>query len=539
MPSMETRRIAPRPVLWLNTLIVALAYLFSRALGLIRDIIISAQFGTNPELDAYRAAFVVIDLIYLVISGGALGSVFISVFGGMLGEGRSEDAWRLASGVFNLACVALVLACVLVVAFAEPLVAFSVASGFDAEQRRLTAQLVQLMVVQPLLLGIGGLAKAALESFDKFTLPALGANLYNLGIICGALLGVWLGIYGLVVGVVLGALLFLLVQLPGLRAVGARYIPGSGVHTPGVMQVGWLLLPRLFGQSAWQINLIAMASFASLLGSGAVAANAYALQLMLLPHGLIALSLGTVLYPVLARLSGQGDLDGVRVQVLAALRRVVFLVLPAAVLLGVLPVPILEALFQRGAFDVRSAELTAAALAAYAPGLLGFAAAEILVRSFYALQDTRTPVLIGIAAVAINLLCGAAAVASGLGLSGLGWAFSIANTYEALALLVLLVIRLGGAPAAFWSALVRMALCAAACALLLVLGLAARTAWLPALQPYNWPTDFLPLLLWLGIVALLAGCAYIGVALVLRLPEAQDIIVRTQRIAARFNRSRR
>jgi putative peptidoglycan lipid II flippase len=287
-----------------------------------------------------------------------------------------------------------------------------------------------------------------------------------------------------------------------------------------------LLLPRLFGQSAWQINLIAMSSFASLLGSGAVAANAYALQLMILPHGLIALSLGTVLYPTLARLYGLGDLAGVRTQTLAALRRVTFFVLPAALALGVLTIPILEALFQRGAFDARSTALTADALAAYAPGLIGFAAAEIAVRAFYAVQDTRTPVLIGIAAVAVNLFLGVLAVTSGLGLRGLGWAFSIANTYEALALMFLLFIRLGGAYAAFWGALGRMALCGLASGALLALALTARTVWLPILMPYDWPADFLPLLLWLAAAALLAGGAYIGCALVLRLSEAQELVQR-------------
>src|SRR3712207_3486449 len=227
-----------------NTLIVAGGYLLSRVLGLARDVIISYQFGTGRELDAYRAAFGILDLIYLVVAGGALGSAFIPVFAGFLAEDRAEDAWSLASGLLNLALAALLAACALIALLADPLVALTVGSGFDPDKRALTAHILRLLLLQPVLLGLGGLAKATLESFDRFTLPAIGSNLYNLGIIGGALLAPWLGIDGLVWGVIAGAALFLLVQLPGLRGVGARYVPlnppnHQGTKTPrNVFEIG-------------------------------------------------------------------------------------------------------------------------------------------------------------------------------------------------------------------------------------------------------------------------------------------------------------
>jgi putative peptidoglycan lipid II flippase len=522
-----------------NTLIVAAGYLFSRVLGLVREVLITAQFGTRPEMDAYRAAFSIVDMIYLVVAGGALGSAFIPIFSAFLTHDREEDAWRLASGVLNLALLALLVACALVALLADPIVALTVGSGFGPAQRALTAQIIRLLLAQPVLLGLGGLAKATLESFDRFALPAIGANLYNLGIIGGALLAPWLGIYGLVWGVVAGAALFLLIQLPGLRALGMRYHRRAGAATPGVRQVGRLLGPRLFGQSAWQLNLIAVGSFASTLGAGAVAANGYALQLMMLPHGLFALSLGTVIFPQLARHHAAGDQEALRATALGAVRHVLFLALPAAVLLAVLRLPLLRALFQRGAFDAGSATLTAEALAFYALGLAAFAAAEIIVRTFYAMHDTRTPVYVGIGAVAANIALGWTLLRLGLGLGGLALAFSLANTLEAITLLRLLAGRIGGLGGAFWRAVARMMLAALACgaAALALLWLSQPLLpFLAAGDRYRWPQHFIPLVLWLGVAVGFSALVYGGVAALFRLEELRMVMVRLHTLVARVRR---
>jgi putative peptidoglycan lipid II flippase len=524
MSSTPARLAASRARLgpFLNTLIVAGGYMLSRALGLGREVIISAQFGTRPELDAYRATFGILDLVYLLIAGGALGSAFIPIFSGFLAEGREEDAWRLASSILNLALIALVLACVLIALLAGPLVAWTIGSGFDAEKRALTAHILRLLLIQPALLGVAGLAKATLESFDRFTLPVIGANLYNVGIIAGALLAPWLGIGGLVWGVVCGAALFLLVQLPGLRGVGARYTLAAALDTPGVREIGRLIGPRLFGQAAWQINMIAIASFASLLGTGAVAANGYALQLMLLPHGLIALSLGTVIFPQLSRAHAAGDRAALRETALGAARQVLFLALPASAIFGLLGAPIVRALFERGQFTAESTALTSAALTFYALGLAAFAAAEILVRTFYAMRDTRTPVLIGVVAVAANIALGRGLLGLGAGLDGLASAFSAANTLEAALLLALLGRRLGGIGGDFWRAAGGMLLATLASgAVLLALRLvsAGPLPFIAPGSPYRWPADFLPLILWLAAAIGLSALTYGGLAALLGIAE--------------------
>ncbi|MCS6940786.1 MAG: murein biosynthesis integral membrane protein MurJ [Roseiflexaceae bacterium] len=566
----------------LNTIIVATGYLASRVLGLARDVLISHQFGTSAELAAFRASFGILDLIYLVVAGGALGSAFIPVFSEALEQRR--DAWRLASAVLNLTLLALTVACTLVWILAAPLVALTVGRGLNEAERALTVDVLRLMLIQPFLLGVGGLAKATLESFNRFTLPAIGSNLYNLGIIGGALLGPWLGVYGLVWGVNVGAALFVLVQLPGLRAIGATYrirdkpdapgegaqpcAPGEGAqpcaptkadstygegrepggartdslpflnlfYAEGVGRMLRLLGPRIFGQSAWQINMIAIVSLASTLGSAALAANAYALQLMMLPHGLIALSLATVLFPEMARQYAAGDRATLRATALGGVRAVLFLALPASAVLGVLALPVLRALFQRGAFDATSAALTTEALSAYALGLAGFAAAEIVVRAFFAMQDTRTPVIVGIAAVALNISLGWSFLRLGMGLSGLGLAFSLANLFEAVLLLALLGRRLGGLERDFLRATGAMILATLVCVFTLALLHRASFAALPPVAPgdtYRWPGDFLPLLAWLAGAATAGVLAYAGVAALFRVPELGATIARGQRVLMR------
>src|SRR5262249_47342336 len=189
---------------------------------------------------------------------------------------------------------------------------------------------------------------------------------------------------------------------------------------------------------------------------GAVAANGYAFQLMLLPHGLIALSMGTVMFPQLARYYAAGDMPALRATALGGVRSVLFLALPLAALLAILRLPVLRVLYQRGQFDAISTELTAGALGFYALGLAAFAAAEILVRTFYAMRDTRTPVYVGIGVVLLNIGLGWSLLRIRPTLGMLALAFSIANTSEAATLLWLLRPRLGGISGDFWRAFMRM-----------------------------------------------------------------------------------
>lgn len=532
---MSTNTIPAGKAALVNTVVVAGGYFLSRVLGIIRDIIINAQFGTTWQIGAYQGAFQIVDFLYLVIMGGALGSAFIPVFNGFLHEEHKAEAWRFANAVLSVALV-LMIVCAALVAWQASFLIRLIFRDFSPQAHALAVDVLRLLLIQPVLLGVGGLAKAALESFDRFSVPALGSNLYNVGIILGALiLAPFLGVFGLVWGVILGALLFLAVQLPALTQLGYRFATNFNLRTPGLQRVGWLMAPRVFGQSAWQLGLTISAGIASSFSDGAVRANGIALQLMMLPHGLLALSLGTVIFPRLSRAHAAGDHVAVRRESLGAIRNVIFLTLPAAITLGVLAVPVVRLLFERFRFTAESTSLTAEALRNYAIGLVAFAAAEIIVRTYYAMQDTATPVVAGVFTVALNVLLASTFVQQGAGIGGIGRAFSIASVSEASVLLLILWWRwrtLEG----FWSALGRMLLAATVFGTALFGWAWVSAAWLPSILPaerYQWPWSFVPLALWTSTAVGVCGVLYLGLATLLRLPEAATFVSRIRKIIKR------
>ncbi len=432
----------------INTAIVALGYLLSRLLGVIRDIFITAQFGTAPVVDAYRAAFAIPDLLYLVIAGGALGTALIPVFQQRKSTSTAAEAWQLANSVITIALPLLVGAATIALIWAEPLVQMTTARGFTPELQLQTAHLMRMLLIQPILLGIGGIFKALLESHDNFATPTLGANLYNIGIIAGAaILAPWFGIDGVVYGVIIGAVAFLAVQVAPLRRLGWQYQSHIQWASPDLREIARLLLPRLFGQSIWQINLTVMIAIASTFGVGAVAASGYALQVMLLPHGLIGLSVGTVVFPLLARLYAEGHTEQFVTRANQALQSVLVVTVPAAFVLWSGAPAIVKVLYQRGSFDTESLLLTIAAVQGYALGLAGFSVAEIAVRIWFARKDTRTPVIIGAITVAANVAGGWWLTRTGSQLAQLQMltsVFSVTNLLEGAFLVGVLYMRQPG-----------------------------------------------------------------------------------------------
>ncbi len=285
-----------------NATIVAGAYVISRFLGLLREVLIARQFGTSANYDAYVAAFKIPDLLFLVVMSGAFGSAFIPVFGGFLGRGEREKAWRLASSVLTFTTAVLLGGGLLVFLLAGPLISYVVAPGLAAPQQHLAANLTRLLLLSPLLLGLGAAGKGMLEAQDAFTVPAIAPILYNVGIISGAIfLAPKMGVYGLAVGVIAGATGHAGIQLITLFRRGLRFNPSLSHKVDGLVEVARLMGPRLIGQAAFQVNFIVMTNFASRLGASRVSAINYAYQLFMLPHGILALSISTVIFPAMAR----------------------------------------------------------------------------------------------------------------------------------------------------------------------------------------------------------------------------------------------
>ncbi len=533
------RRVRVSPLL--NSLIVMGGYLLSRLTGLLRDIVISARFGTSPDYGAYIAAFRVTDLLYMVIIGGALGSSFIPVFLQVWERDGSERAWRLASAVMTWALALLAVASALLWLTAPTIVDWLYAGpDITPQTLELITALTRFFLLSPLLLGLGGLAMAALNANDRFTLPALAPVIYNLGIIGGALfLAPHLGIWGLAWGVVIGALGYVLLQVPGLLRLGMRLSLTFARDMAELLVIAGQMAPRVIGQAAAHLSTVVTAALTTRLAMGAekLAGLNFAYQMMLLPYGIFSLSLSTVAFPRLARLHNEARHSELADLIRETLSRILFLTIPAAAALIVLALPITRLLFERNAFDQASLAFTVAPLAGFALALPAFAASEILIRSFYAMQRTTVPVLIGLLQVLLNLGIGTLAMARGGDVGALALAFSIANNLEALLLMLMLNRRLPGmwrAPG-FWQSL------AATCgATLLLFGLLwwlreVSTPFLPMLSAagsYAWQRDMPLLAGWLAITALLGSLAYLGSSLVLGSAESRAMIRRLRNIEA-------
>jgi putative peptidoglycan lipid II flippase len=430
-------------------LVMAL-FVVSRVLGLLREMVISHQFGTGGDLDAYLAAFRLPDILFQIVAGGALASAFIPTFSAHLARHDERGAWQLASAIINLVLILTSAAAILAALLAPWLVSAVIAPGFDAQRQALTVALMRLMLVTPVIFGVSGVIMGILNARQHFLLPALAPILYNLGIILGAvILAPERGVMGLAVGVVAGALGHLLIQIPGLVRHGLRYTPVLGLRDPSVREVGRLMLPRVVGLAAVQINFLVNTILASGLVAGSLAAINYAWLLMLLPQGVFAQSIATAAFPTFSTQAARGQVAEMRSTLSATLRAILYLALPAAVGLVVLSKPLVQLIFQRGAFTETSTEMVAWALAFYALGLPAHAAVEIVVRAFYALHDTKTPVIVGIGAMALNVILSLAFIAifGALGWmkhGGLALSNSLATTVEMAVLLHLLRQRLGG-----------------------------------------------------------------------------------------------
>ena len=389
------------------------------------------------------AAFRLPDTLFLLVISGAFGSAFLPVFVGFFARGDEARGWRLANAIITLAMGGILVLAGACYLLAPWLMATVIAPGLAGEQLELAIGLTRLLLLSPMLLGLGAAAMGILNARKQFAWPAFAPVAYNLGIIAGALLlNDRFGIYGLAIGVVLGAAGHFLVQVPGLWRIGMRYRPVLSFRVDGLPAVGRLLGPRVLGQAAFQVNFIVMTNLASRLAEGRLAALNYAFLLAMLPHGVFAMSLATVIFPTLAEQYGRDQLTALRATLQTALRLLLFVTVPAAVGLTVLRVPLVQVLFQWRSFTAESTALVAEALGWFALGLIGVAAVEALTRAFYAMHDTMTPVVASLAAIVLNLAASLLLIGS-MGYAGLALSLSLASLAEMTVLLLVLRRRLG------------------------------------------------------------------------------------------------
>jgi putative peptidoglycan lipid II flippase len=433
---------------------VMAAFIISNLVGLVRGVVITDAFGTSLELDSFNAANRIAEMLFNLVAGGALGSAFIPAFTGFITRKDREGAWRLASGVINLVFLVLILISSLAWVFAPQIVRdglFLLVPDADPVQEQLTIQLLRIMLPSVVIFGISGLVMGILNAHQIFLIPAIAPAMYSIGMIIGTLVfpAGW-GIRRLAAGAVLGAFLHLVVQLPRLLRLSDRvYHFYLGLRNRAVVEVFRLMGPRLLGVAIVQLNFIVNTVIALAQPAGSVSAITLAFSLMLMPQVAIAQSAAIASLPTFSAQVALGRLDEMRGSLASTLRAVLLLAIPASAGLILMRVPLIQVLYERGAFTARSTELVAWALLWYAAGLVGHALVEILSRAFYALHDTRTPVIVGVITMGLNIVFSLlfSELFSRIGWmphGGLALANSLATGLESAALLLLMRKRLKG-----------------------------------------------------------------------------------------------
>ena len=424
-------------------LVVAAAFFLSRVLGWIRLVVISNLFGAGAELDAYFAAFRLPDAIFQLVAAGALSSALIPVLSGLFTREQEQRAWRVVSTVLNLVLLVLAALASLVAVFAPHIVPL-VTPGFDMVQTELTVKLTRIMLLSPIFLALGAVASSVLNARGRFAASAIAPLLYNLAIIVAAvLLGPQVGVESLAIGVVTGSLLHLAVQLRPLVGERFRLSFSIDLSDPAARQVLLLMAPRAIGLGANQITFMINTVLATGVGVGAVTAYNVAFTILQIPLGVIGFPLGVVLLPSMSRAIAAGSVREFGQLVVRSLRLLLYAMLFISAVGIVLRRQVVTLLFDYG-FDQRAIDLTANTLLLLLVGLAAHSMVVVLARAFYSGQDTRTPVIVALLSVAVNVGISVSTVGT-LGLSGLALGIAVGAWFEATILGIILWQRTPGA----------------------------------------------------------------------------------------------
>jgi len=498
-------------------LLVSGAFLVSRVLGWFRLVVFARLFEV-PDLDTFFAAFRIPDLIFQLVAAGALSSALVPIVAGLLERDAEAHAWRVVSTVINLMLIALaVLAAILFVL--APVVVTAIAPGFEGERLEQTIGLTRIMLLSPILLAMGSVATSVLNAGGRFAASAVAPIVYNLAIIGGAVvLSPTFGIEGLAIGVVGGSLGHLLVQLRPLQRLGFRYEPKIDPDDPEARRALLLMAPRALGLGAGQITFIVVTALASTVAVGAVTDFNYAFTLLQIPIGVIGVPLGIVLLPSLSRDAAVGRETEFAALLTRALRLILFVMIPIAGLAAVLRREVVDLLFGGGRLGEADLELIATTLLWFLAGLAAHALIAVLARAFYARQDTLTPVLAAVAAVAVNTTL-AVLLVGPFGLGGIALAIALAAWMEAAVLVLVLRTRIEDLRLGELARVGVQAAIGTIVASALAFGTEALVG--QALGP---APSAIGLIGDVGLVSLVFGLAYAAVAVVLRIPELGSIV---------------
>jgi putative peptidoglycan lipid II flippase len=396
----------------------------SRVLGLVREVVAASYFGVTGAMSAFTIAFQVPNLVRALFADSALQGAFVPVFTELLEKGRKKEAFHVASSLFFLILLILGSVTALFILFAEPIMSLF-APGFDDNPalKDLTVGLSQLMFPIVLLLALSGVVVGMLNSFEHFSVPALAPSAWNLVIIgCLVVLVPQFDgpdqIYAYAIGVLAGTVVQFLLPLPWLRGRGGRFSLTIDWRNEHVRRVLWLMLPVTLTLGMINLSLLINSLVGTLVSDEAPAAIDKAFRIYQLPQGLFSISIATILFPTLSKLAARGALGDLRRTMSNGMRQILLLLVPSAVLMAVLAIPITRLIYQRGEFDAEATDLVSTALVWWSISLPFQGVSLLFSRTFFSLQQPWATTVLAVANMLVNTAV-AFALYKPLGIAGI------------------------------------------------------------------------------------------------------------------------
>lgn len=500
---------------------VSLAVFLSRLLGLVREQVMAWLFGAGMATDAFVVAFRIPNLLRDLFAEGALSSAFVTVFTDYETRRSKEDVARLVNNVFT--CLTIVVSTVVIIGmlFSDGLVHLLAPDFAQIPGKfELTRDLTVIMFPFLLLVSLAALLMGILNTRKHFFIPALSSSCFNLGsIIVGVffayLLPIWNipAIFGMAIGTLAGGLAQLTIQLPLLFKERLRPSLFIDLKDPGLRRIGRLVIPAIIGLSATQMNIFINTNFASRCTEGSVAWLSYAFRLMQFPIGLFGVALSIVTLPAVSRLAAQRDFSALGDTLVSSLMIAFALTIPAAIGLWILAEPVIRLIFEHGRFTAFDSLMTAEALRYYSIGLTAYSAIKILVPVFYALNDTRWPVIGSFTAVGLNIVIISLTI-NHLAHRAIALSTSITICMNFILLAVILYKKMGSYPA--WRLFIGLCkICVAG---------AAMGMSLLFIEAFFRPSNSLPILSLQLTCYITAGAGIYAVMLfILRFPEVKEV----------------
>jgi putative peptidoglycan lipid II flippase len=413
-----------------STAIVSLATALSRVVGLFREIVVRRYFGVEGPINAFTVAFQVPNLVRALAADTALSSAFVPVFSSLLEKGERARAWRVASTIFWLMLLGLTGVTALFVLLAPWIMR---PFGYEGEDADLVVGLSRVLFPIVVLLGLSGVIVGILNSYERFTVPALTPVFWNLAIIVALVVGIpftddiTTQLYIYAGGILAGTVIQLLLPVPWLLDLDGRLRMAVDLRDPAVKQVFVLMLPVALGIGLINFNLLVGTFFAARLIDPQLAPASIdaAFRIYMLPQGIFSVAVATVLFPRLSRLAARKDSEGFRDTVSLGIRQIGFTLIPASIVLAVLAEPIVRLLYERGEFGPEETTVVAEALAAFTIGLTFNGMMLMLNRAFFSLQSPWIPTAVALGNLALNAVL--AAAFSPLGVWGIPLATSVVN----------------------------------------------------------------------------------------------------------------